>query len=180
MLTALSNWVLGRNERRLGVTLDYARKIAETSFGLLLRYGKIFDFLDPRQHLPADAYATARLRGALAADCGTCVKAEVNLARNSGVPDRLIADILLGEVSDLPEKLQPVRALADAVCAMRADDPEARECVVKLFGEKGLIELSYAMNGAAMIPGIKRSMGYATACDATVFQELKLQRGSHG
>jgi hypothetical protein len=180
VLKQVSYWLLSRNERRLGVTLDYARKIAATSLGLMIRYGKIFDFLDPRRHTTAEAYATARLRGALAADCGTCVKAEVNQARHAGLPDRLIADILLGDVSDLPQALQPVRLLADAVCGQRLDDVEARARIVELFGDKGLIELSFAMNGAAILPGIKRAMGYATACDATVFQELKLQRGPHG
>lgn len=176
MLGFASNVVITKAEKRLGVTLDYTRQIARTSFALLLRYGKIFDMIDPRKHTTPEAYATARLRGALAADCGTCVRAEINLARSGGLSDQLIGDILLGDIEVLPSNLQPVRRLADAVCRDRTDNPAAREDILNIYGHAALIELSYAMNGAAMLPGIKRAMGYATACDATVFQELKFKQ----
>ncbi len=73
--------VLARAEARIGVRLDYARQIARTDLGLMLRYGKIFGFLDPNRKVPAAAYHVARLRGAISADCGTCVEAEINLAK---------------------------------------------------------------------------------------------------
>ncbi|WP_275296365.1 hypothetical protein [Sulfitobacter mediterraneus] len=40
------------------------------------------------------------------------------------------------------------------------------------MGEAGLIELSYAMNGAALLPGIKRAMGYATTCNLSMMKAL--------
>ena len=117
---------------------------------------------------PADAYHTARIRAALAADCGTCVQAELNLARKSRLKPALIETILHATLTD--PALIAVMQLTDAVVAKRCDDPAAREVILGKWGDAGLIELALVMNGAAMLPGIKRAMGYATACDISLMK----------
>jgi hypothetical protein len=162
---------IGRSEQRLGARLDYVRDIAETDMGLLMRYNRLFGFLDPNRHAPAQAYHAARLRGALAADCGTCVEIEINLARAAGIDDDTIDAVLAGTLSALDAPLAAVVTLADAVVRDRADDPEARARIEEAYGHSAMVELSYAMNGAALLPGIKRSLGYATACDVAVMRK---------
>lgn len=164
MLKNILKLILTKNEKRIGVTFDYAHKIIESDSGLFLRYGKIFSFLDPRKHLPTDAYHTARICGALSADCGTCVEAEVNLAKNSGLDSELIILVVSRDFKQLSPELRAVAELSEAV-TQSLDAVEARAVVLKHYGANGLIELAYAMNGAALLPGIKRAMGYATSCD---------------
>lgn len=168
MLKNIALALIARAEKRLGVALDYVRQIAKTDTKLLTRYNRIFGVIDPRKHLPADAYHTARIRAALAADCGTCVQAELNLARKSRLKPALIEAILHGKLTD--PALIAVMQLTDAVVANRCDDPAAREVILAKWEDAGLIELSLAMNGAAMLPGIKRAMGYATACDISLMK----------
>lgn len=168
-LTSLSLKMIQQAEKRVGVTFDYVRKIAQVNLGLLLRYNKVFGFLDPRKHLPAPAYHAARLRGALAADCGTCVEAEINLALQAGLNKTLVKAILNG-TADGP--LASVIALTDAVVGGKQDAPDARTDVLSAYGEAGLIELSFAMNGAALLPGVKRAMGYATTCNLSLMKAL--------
>jgi hypothetical protein len=67
--------------------------------------------------------------------------------------------------------------LADAVTSRREDHPEAREVIRAAFGEAGLVELAFAMNGAALLPGIKRSMGFATACDLNLLRRQMKEPG---
>ncbi len=169
MLKKVSKYFITRAEKRLGVKLDYTRKIASVSFGLLMRYNHIFKFLDPNTKVTKQAYHVARIRGALATDCGTCVEAEINLAKNSGLDDALIESVLSG--GHLSDALSCVARLTDATVRDRLDEPEARKLVVEHYGEEGLIELSYAMNGAALLPGIKRAMGYATHCDVDLMRK---------
>jgi hypothetical protein len=170
MVTWFFRKILERGERRCGVTLDYARHIAAQDAGLFMRYGKIFSFLDPNEHLPAEAYHAARICGALAADCGTCLEAEINLARRAGVGGALIRNLLSRDTTQLTEELAAVVRLSSAVTSF-GDHPDARRKVLEAYGEAGLIELAYAMNGAALLPGIKRAMGYATACDLELLQK---------
>ena len=160
-----------RGERRIGVGLDYVRHIARTDLGLLLRYNRIFGFLDPNRKVAPEAYHAARLRGAVAADCGTCVEAEINLARTAGLDARTIDRIIGADYGDLPPGVAAAAELADHVVGRREDHSEAREAVRAAYGEAGLIELSFAMNGAALLPGIKRAMGYATACDLHIIRK---------
>lgn len=169
-LKSIATKLVSAAEKRIGVTLDYAHHIARTDFGLMLRYGKIFGFLDPNKKVPALAYHTARLRGAVASDCGTCVEAEINLAKQSGVSAETITSILSADYAELPSDIAAVAQLSDAVVGQREDDAGAREAVLSAFGDAGLIELAYAMNGAALLPGIKRAMGYATVCDLDILR----------
>lgn len=170
-LTRVALGLIARAEKKLGVGLDYTRKIAATDLRLLTRYNRLFGFLDPNKNCPPEAYHTARLRGALAADCGTCVEAEINLARRAGLSHSLIAMILKG-TDGLPAPLAAVAQLADATTRDHSDAGDARETIRSAYGDTGLIELAYAMNGAALLPGIKRAMGYATACDLTLMRDL--------
>jgi alkylhydroperoxidase family enzyme len=173
-------WVLdkmiGSNERRLGAGLDYVRKIAATDLSLLMRYNRLFGFLDPRRKTKAEAYHAARIRGALAADCGTCVQIEINLARQSGLSNDLVDAILAGDTSRLAPATAAVVELADCVVRDRRDNADARAAVITAHGEAGLIELAFAMNGAALLPGIKRAMGYATACNIDTMRRMAKAR----
>lgn len=156
--------LIDRAEARLGVALPHVREIADAGLGLLRRYNRIFGVLDPVDHLPAEAHAAARLRGALAAGCGDGVAAEIALARRAGLASATI-DAILRADPDLPAPLPAVIRLSDAVVRDRTDDAEARAEVRRFHGQRGLIELSFAMNGAALLPGIRRAMGHATARD---------------
>lgn len=164
--------MIARAEKRIGVELAYAHKISDAGIGLMMRYSKIFGFLDPNTKVPAEAYHIARLRGAVSADCGTCVEAEINLAKAAGMSPDLITAVLQSDYADLPDVLRAVAEISDAVAGNRVDAPEAREVVLRVYGEAGLIELGFAMNGAALLPGIKRAMGYATACDLQTLRKM--------
>lgn len=172
MLKTIAHAMIGRAEKQVGVKFDYVHKIADINFGLLTRYNRLFGFLDPNKHAPKEAYHTARIRGAMSADCGTCVEAEINLARKAGLAADLIDAVLTGSYDDLPAGLGATARLADAVTGLRQDDPEAREAIRADYGEAALIELCFAMNGAALLPGLKRGMGYATACDIEMMRKL--------
>ena len=172
MLKRVARYLVNQAEKRIGVELDYAHRIAKTDFGLMMRYGRIFGFLDPNRHVPPLAYHAARIRGALASDCGTCVEAEVNLSKAAGIAPETIRALLMSDYSGLPKEIAAVARFADAVVSNRIDDPQARAEIQSAFGDAGLIEVCFAMNGAALLPGIKRGMGYATTCDLTRLRGL--------
>jgi len=172
MLKKIAHALIRKAEKRVGVTFDYVHAIADASFSLLNRYNRLFGFLDPNHFVSKDAYHVARLRGAISADCGTCVEAEINLAQQAGVDANLIDHVLSATYMALPEALAATARLADAVTGSRIDDPDAREVIRNEFGEEGLIELCFAMNGAALLPGIKRGMGYATGCDIEMMRRI--------
>ncbi|MEL7213355.1 MAG: hypothetical protein AAGK92_11880 [Pseudomonadota bacterium] len=170
MIRRILHNLIARAEARLGVGLDYAHKIADTDTGLLMRYNKQFAYLDPNKHCPAEAYHVARLIAAKSADCGTCVEAEISLAKQAHVAADIIDAALTG--APLPAPLNAVATLAHAVTASHDDAPDARDQIRDAYGEAGLIELSFAMTGAHLLPSLKRAMGYATTCDIDTLRKL--------
>lgn len=172
LLRRILHYVINRSERRVGVKFEYVHHIADTSVGLLWRYTKIFRFLEPNTSVPRECYHAARLRGAIAAGCGTCVEVEINLAYTAKVDHVLVRRILLSDYASLPMEVAAVGYLADAVVGQRIDHPEARSLLRNAYGDAGLIELAFAMNGAALLPGIKRALGYANACDIRHIHDL--------
>ncbi len=172
MLLKISLYLISRAEKRLGITLDYTRHIAKTNFSLLMRYNRLFGFLDPNRHVPPALYHAARIIGAVSADCGTCVQAELNLARAAGMDPQTLDQILFRATDRLDDDLAAIVMLAHQVTAERIDHPDAREHLRNRFGDAGLIELAYAMNGAALLPGIIRTLGYATTCDIELMRKV--------
>jgi alkylhydroperoxidase family enzyme len=173
MLRKISLYLISRAEKRLGIRLDYTRFIAKTNFSLLLRYNRLFGFLDPNRHVPPALYHAARIIGALSADCGTCVQAELNLARSAGMDAQTLEHILAHSTDLLDDDLAAILTLAHHVTAERTDHSDARAHLRARFGDAGLIELAYAMNVAALLPGIKRALGYATTCDMDLMAKTR-------
>jgi hypothetical protein len=71
----------------------------------------------------------------------------------------------------LDDDLAAILTLAHCVTAERIDHADARAYLRGHFGDAGLIELAYAMNGAALLPGIKRTLGYAANCDLDLMRK---------
>lgn len=170
MIRRLLHHLIARAEARRGVCLDYAYKIADTHTGLLMRDNKQFASLDPNTHCPPDAYHVVHLIAATSADCGTCVEAEISLAKHADIAPKIIDAALTG--TRLPAPLDAVDTLAHAVTASHEDAPDARDQIRAAYGEAGLIELSFAITGAHLLPSLKRAMGYATICNIDTPRKL--------
>lgn len=165
-MSKISDMVADRLEAQMGASFEHMRAIGRVSTSLFVRYANVSWAMERAARnaiAPKDAYHAARIRGAQAADCGSCVQIEVNLATKAGLAPDLIRAILNGEVT--PESpLAAVCAWTDATMGERVDDTEHREIVQAHYGQKAMIEISYAMNAAAFYPGVKRALGYAVAC----------------
>ena len=136
-----------------------------------MHYNRLFGFLDPNRHVPPALYHAARIIGAVSADCGTCLRAELTLARAAGMDPQTLDHILFRATDRLDDDLAAIVTLAHQVTAERIDHPDARAHLRNRFGDAGLIELAYAMNGAALLPGIKRTLGYATTSDMELMRK---------
>ena len=176
MIKSIAKHLIQNAEKQIGVSLDYVHYIAKTDISLLTRYNKIFAFLNPNKKIPALAYHTARLRGAIAADCGTCVEAEINLAKKAKLETETIKQVLAQDYENLPKEIAAIAKLADSILIEKSDNQEAREIIKEKFGDAGLIEISFAINGAALLPGIKKTLGYGTACDLNIIAQLPKEK----
>lgn len=164
MLRRLLHQALDREEKKLGESVDYLRHVVEVSPGALLRFAALGPFANCRKVLPADAWFTGQVVAAQREDCGPCLQITVNLARQAGVDRAVLRAALDGDVAALPDELADVHRFTRAVVD-RTDDADAlRETVRARYGDRGLIELAYAIASSRIPPTVKRVLGFAQSC----------------
>ena len=166
MLRWLINKRLDAEERKLGESMDYLRYITDQNPSAMLRFAGIGPFANSRKTLPADAWYAAQLVVLQHEDCGTCLQIGVNLARQDGVEPALIHSVLNGELSELAPGLITVCRFARQSLTDKTADEEMRNEIIDRYGEKGLIELAFAISAAAIPPTVKRVLGFARSCSS--------------
>ncbi|HYP15715.1 MAG TPA: hypothetical protein VEQ65_00780, partial [Opitutus sp.] len=155
--------LIRRQERALDTRLDYLREIAESSPAAFLKFGLIAPLGLHRRFLPKDAWHVARVTGAFAEDCGTCVQIAINLARRDGVPASFLRAIVGDDPDSLPFSLRDVYLFTRSIAARR-DEPELRATLRERYGADGLIEIGLAAAVSRVIPTLKRALGHAQSC----------------
>jgi hypothetical protein len=164
MLRWLIHRKLSAEEKKLGVSVDYLRHVADVSPAAFLRFCSILPFANSRKVLPKDAWFVAQIVALQHKDCGPCLQIGVNLARQNGVDPALLRATLDGHCDDMPQEMVDVLRFTQSVVTGSDDDDALRETLRKRYGERGLIELAYAIASSRIPPTVKRCLGYAKSC----------------
>jgi hypothetical protein len=159
----IASWAIGREERRLGVSLEYLREIAKASTTAMTKFALLTPFASHRRRLPKTAYHLAKLTVSRHTDCGASVQIALNLALNDGVPRNYLRSVVEDHLDELPLALREICEYSRAV-AEGWDNPELRETLRSRYGTEGLAELAFAIASAQLSPTIKRAMGHAQTC----------------
>lgn len=156
---------LNAEEKKLGASMDYLRHVLDVSPAAFLRFASIMPFANSRKALPPPAWFVAQIVALRAEDCGPCLQITVNLARQQKVASEIVQAAVDGHVDGLPTELANVYRFAQSVVDGN-DDDALRETVRKKYGERGLIEIAYAIASSRIPPTVKRALGYAKSCQA--------------
>jgi alkylhydroperoxidase family enzyme len=102
--------------------------------------------------------------GALAEDCGPCTQLCVDMALEAGMPKDQIEAVLRQDPPAMNSATVLAFRFADAVVRRSADDDEFRDAIRAQWGEKGVIDLTLALQMGRMFPMVKAGLGYAKEC----------------
>jgi hypothetical protein len=150
--------------RRYGYDTSYAEmmlKEAPTAFFKLMPLMKAAEYRDV---VPAETAFAAKIAGALAEDCGPCTQLAVDMALEGGVPKSQIEAVLRRNIRAMSPDTALGFQFADAVVHRSTDDDKYRDAVRARWGEKGVIELSMALQLGRMFPMLKLALGFAKEC----------------
>lgn len=164
MLRWLIHRKLDAEEKKLGESIDYVRHVLDISPVAFFRFCSILPFANSRKVLPKDAWFVAQLVASQDEDCGTCVQIVVNLARQDGVEPALLRAVLAGNCHEMAPEMVDVFQFTRAIVTATSDEDALRETLRNRYGDRGLIELSYAIASARIPPIVKRTLGYAKSC----------------
>lgn len=164
MIRSFLHRKLDSEEKKLGESMEYLRHVVDVSPVAFLRFASIMPFANSRKALPADAWFVAQVVGSQKEDCGPCLQISVNLARQARVDPEVLRATLDRRFEDLPEDLAAVARFAGAVVDATYDEGELRTALRKRYGERGLIEIAYAITSSRIPPTLKRGLGFAKSC----------------
>jgi len=161
----LFSLILNSAETKLGEPVDWARKLLKSSKSAVFKYFLTTSLASHRKFATAEQIAAAKIRTVLHESCGRCVRIEINLAKQNGVPSETIKHIAEGNYNEISEDISLVARFTDAVLLRNMEEQELRETIIEMHGEHILSEISLAIATAQFHPTVKRAMGYGTVCE---------------
>jgi hypothetical protein len=121
-----------------------------------------------RKDAPIEALAAAGITAVKDEDCGPCTQLAVAMAERAGVDPNTIRAVLTQE----PAMMPPNVALAWRFTRATLDhDPladEYRDEIGRLWGQRAVVSLAFAIVTARIYPSVKYAMGHGKACTRIV------------
>jgi hypothetical protein len=162
------SWLMKRRldafERDTGYDVSYVREMLAADVNSVMALFKVQSMSRYRKDVPADAWYAAGLVGSLAEDCGPCTQLGVTMAEREGVAPDTLRAIVAGDLRSMPDDVVLAYRFAKASLAHDLAADELRAEIVKRWGERGLISLSFALAVSRVFPTVKYALGHGKAC----------------
>jgi hypothetical protein len=150
--------------RRYGYDTSYMEMMLRESPRAFFKFAPVMKAAAHRDVVPVEAAFAAKITGALTEDCGPCTQLTVDMALEAGVAKDQIEAVLRRDVHAMHEATALGFRFADAIVHHSADDDVHRDAVRARWGEKGVIDLSMALQMGRLFPMVKLALGYAREC----------------
>jgi hypothetical protein len=164
----MRSWIARRmlraTSKRYGYDTSYLEMMLRESPSAFFKFAPVMKAAGHREVVPVDAGFAAKLVGALAEDCGPCTQLCVDMALEAGMPNDQIEAVLRRDPRAMNSDTVLGYWFADAVIRRSADDGEYRDAVRAQWGEKGVIDLTMALQMGRMFPMVKAGLGYTKEC----------------
>jgi alkylhydroperoxidase family enzyme len=164
MRKLLARHLLTSFRRRYAYDTSYLDYILDNAPAAFFKFARIGKLTNHREAVPPEAYFAAKLIGALAEDCGPCAQLVIDMAREAGVPDPQIEAVLNRAPARMSDAVVLAFRFADAVVRRSDAAEEARDAVRAHWGDKGVIDLTLALQIGRMFPMLKAGLGFAREC----------------
>ncbi|MCB2112921.1 MAG: hypothetical protein R3C42_05105 [Parvularculaceae bacterium] len=163
----MRKWIARRLIDRFGARYDYdvgyMRHLLEVSPSAFFKFISAAKLSSHGEAAPKGALAAARIVGAMTEDCGPCVQIFVDMAREAGIDDNEIDAVLRRDVSAMNRETAIGYIFADRL-ARRENADAVREEARAEWGDKAVIDLTFALQGARLYPMTKAGLGFASEC----------------
>ena len=164
----MRSWIARRTLRafakRYGYDVSYLLMMLNESPAGFFKFAPLLKAAAHREAVPIDASFAAKIVGALAEDCGPCTQLVVDMALEAGMAKDQIEAVLRRDPRAMSDTTCLAFKFADAVARRSTDDEEFRDSVRAQWGEKGVIDLTLALQMGRIFPMVKAGLGYAKEC----------------
>ena len=164
----MRSWIARRMLRataeRYSYDTSYLEMMLKEAPAAFFKFAPVMKASGHREVVPVEASFAAKLVGALAEDCGPCTQLVVDMALEAGMPRDQIEAVLRRDPRAMNEATTLGFRFAEAVVRKAPEDDEFRDAVRAQWGQKGVIDLTMALQLGRMFPMLKAGLGYAKEC----------------
>ena len=156
-------WI-GKFERTWNYDASYLRELVDIDPRAMLAFGKLRTISDYRKDAPPAAYTAAGIIAVMSEDCGPCTQLGIDMAERGGVDPAVLRAVVARDFAAMPYEVALAARFTEATLRRAPEADDLREEVVRQFGKRGLLSLSFAMLSARMFPTLKYALGHGQAC----------------
>jgi hypothetical protein len=164
----MRSWIARRLLRafagRYGYDVSYLETLLNESPSAFFKFAPLMKASAHREVVPVNASFAAKITGGLAEDCGPCTQLVVDMALEAGMAKDQIEAVLRRDPRAMSDTTRLAFRFADAVVRRATEEDEFRDAVRAQWGQKGVIDLTLALQMGRMFPMIKAGLGYAREC----------------
>ena len=171
-------WIIRRKLKAFGrenhYDVSHMQELLNADLGAFLKFVRATTLGYYRKDIPLEVHYAAGLTAVIHADCGPCTQLGVNFALKAGLAEATVAAIASGNDAAMsPDVALGVR-FARAVIAHDADADTLRAEIVRRWGQRALISLTFAIIAAALYPTLKYGLGHGQACTRIMVGDQKI------
>lgn len=168
----LARCALRNFSRRYNYDVEYMHHMLNVAPVAFLKFAPMSWLAAHRDVLPAEAAFAAKLMGSMKEDCGPCVQLTINMALEAGVTDAQIMAVVKHDLAVMNAATALGYTFATAILNHAPEAATQRDAVRAAWGDKGLVELTLALQISRVFPMLKAGLGHAESCQ-------RLQVGPH-
>jgi hypothetical protein len=166
--STMLKWLIKRQlaafERNFHYDASYVRDILAADTRAAMKFARAASLSRYRKDVPRLAWFTAGITAVMAEDCGPCTQLAVTIAEREGVAPETLRAIVAGDVHAMPDDALLAYRFTKATLAHDASANELREQILRLWGQRALVSLAFAITTARMYPTVKYALGHGQAC----------------
>src|SRR5579864_6490941 len=159
----LRRWI-DKFERTWNYDASYMRELLNADPRAVMAISKMQGITSYRKDVLLAAYCAAGIVSAMAEDCGPCTQLAIEMAQREGVDPTILRAVVARDLAVLPYEGALALRFAEASLEHAAEAEDLRDEVVKHFGKRGLVSLSFALVAGRVFPTLKYALGYGRAC----------------
>jgi hypothetical protein len=159
----LRRWI-DKFERTWNYDASYMREVLEADPRALMVFSKVQGLSHYRKDVPLAVYCAAGIVSTMAEDCGPCTQLGIEMAQREGVDPAILRAIVARDLAAMPYEVALAFRFAEASLQHAPEADDLREEVVRRFGKRGLVSLSFALVAGRIFPTLKYALGAGHAC----------------
>jgi hypothetical protein len=164
MIRWLMNRMLARFEREWNYDASYMREMIAADPSAALAFAKVMGIGRYRRDVPPAVYHAVAIAGTMAEDCGPCTQLVIDRAAREGVAPAVLRAIVAKDVDAMPQEVALGLSFADLTLRHAPEADAMREQIVRRWGRRALISLTFALVAARLFPTAKYALGHGHAC----------------